>query len=467
MIKNGKKMSYIIKINKNIPIKILKTDKTNYLDINLIRKKSFNIIYLIDIPISMKKFKKFIFSLSKINSELKQQFPAMKIGYILCTDFKINEDDKSGKYILIYEPSDIDINISEFHKYPYEFDYYEDWSYPIFQISKIVKEKEPYIVIHICDSYIQEKIFFENDYIEKEKKNYINVLKMCKKKNVKFIGLIIDDYTRKSFYEYKKIYNKLDGYYDIIDILSKNCVSEYSMDQINYILIEKITNILDNRYTTKINDIYYIDESILEIKLHPKIDIVYLLDSSNTISQQFKNACKISISNAKYFSNNFPNIDFKFGAIFYSEPISSPQTDKCDYMQLTKVINKIERFCYSWPIKIGVDSPEDWSSGYESALSDILWRDGRRIIVHISIAPSYEFKFSENEFDDYTEKRNEDKLEKCMQKCAEKNIEIVSIYIGDDTKICFLECKKIYDNNKGRSFKISKYNPKNLFDYIH
>jgi hypothetical protein len=290
---------------------------------------------------------------------------------------------------------------------------------------------------------------------------------MCKKKNVKFIGLIIDDYTRKSFYEYKKIYNKLDGYYDIIDILSKNCVSEYSMDQINYILIEKITNILDNRYTTKINDIYYIDESILEIKLHPKIDIVYLLDSSNTISQQFKNACKISISNAKYFSNNFPNIDFKFGAIFYSEPISSPQTDKCDYMQLTKVINKIERFCYSWPIKIGVDSPEDWSSGYESALSDILWRDGRRIIVHISIAPSYEFKFSENEFDDYTEKRIEDKLEKCMQKCAEKNIEIVGIYIGDDTKICFLECKKIYDNNKGRSFKISKYNPKNLFDYIH
>ena len=54
-----------------------------------------------------------------------------------------------------------------------------------------------------------------------------------------------------------------------------------------------------------------------------------------------------------------------------------------------------------------------------------------------------------------------------MQKCAEKNIEIVGIYIGDDTKICFLECKKIYDNNKGRSFKISKYNPKNLFDYIH
>ena len=246
--------------------------RPNYSKNNNFEGEKFYIIYLIDTSYSMKKYESFIYSISKINSKLKQKFKEMKIGYVLYKDFKINTDNNLSKYISIYEPSDIDIEIPKVVEFSGGFDYSEDWAYPIYKISKMIEkneifdEDEKYIVIHICDSNSHGKRFSEYDYRNIEEENLITALKMCKKKEVKFIGLLIDDYARQSFYECKKIYNKLNGYYDIIDKTTEKFGSDFSINEIIKILKDKIINILNDKYEIKITDIYDIDESSFKYK---------------------------------------------------------------------------------------------------------------------------------------------------------------------------------------------------------
>ena len=54
-----------------------------------------------------------------------------------------------------------------------------------------------------------------------------------------------------------------------------------------------------------------------------------------------------------------------------------------------------------------------------------------------------------------------------MKKCAENKIAIVGFYKYDVAKDCFLECKKIYDNNNGENFTIHQYDPKRILNFIN
>ena len=56
---------------------------------------------------------------------------------------------------------------------------------------------------------------------------------------------------------------------------------------------------------------------------------------------------------------------------------------------MTKDINKIKVFCDNWSNQSGGDGAEDWVGGYDIALNKILWRKGKRIIVHICDSPAH------------------------------------------------------------------------------
>ena len=57
-------------------------------------------------------------------------------------------------------------------------------------------------------------------------------------------------------------------------------------------------------------------------------------------------------------------------------------------------------------------------------------------------------------------------MKKNIKKCSKKCIEIIGVYNGESAKNCFLECKKIYDENKGKTFIIQKYETNNLLNLV-
>ena len=116
-------------------------------------------------------------------------------------------------------------------------------------------------------------------------------------------------------------------------------------------------------------------------------------------------------------------------------------------------------FCDNWVNQSGGDGAEDWVGGYDIALNKILWRNGKKIIVHICDAPAHGKKYSKNSDDNHKEKKFEKQLDDLMIKCAKNNFEIVGLYKKDNAKFCFEECQKIYNKNKGKYFSIQSYDP--------
>ena len=45
----------------------------------------------------------------------------------------------------------------------------------------------------------------------------------------------------------------------------------------------------------------------------------------------------------------------------------------------------------------GWDTPEDWVWGYKTAIEDIAWREGTRLIIHIKDAGAHGTEFSEHD----------------------------------------------------------------------
>ena len=113
------------------------------------------------------------------------------------------------------------------------------------------------IVIHITDSSAHGSSFSDYDNNDEDEKLLINALKECREKNIYFIGLMMDIFSRKSFFKCKEIYedglnkkNYNSGYYDIID---------FTMNKNNFVEVveEKVNDILLNRH----NKIYLCNDN--------------------------------------------------------------------------------------------------------------------------------------------------------------------------------------------------------------
>ena len=141
----------------------------------------------------------------------------------------------------------------------------------------------------------------------------------------------------------------------------------------------------------------------INYKISNCIDVIYLIDSTCSMSAELKIASSFAIENANNLSKNYPDNDFQFGVIYYNDPIDA-STDFNDFLQLTKDMEAIKQFCNNWTSQDGVDTAEDWVGGYSIALNKIKWRDGKRIIVHICDAPAHGAKYSKDESDNHKEK---------------------------------------------------------------
>ena len=242
----------------------------------------------------------------------------------------------------------------------------------------------------------------------------------------------------------------------------KEIVEKYLPEVIYKKIIEFLNKNYNNNVEHKAND----NKNKKSKKKKKIIDIVYLIDSTYSMGIEAKTASKLVINNSTQLLKNYKNNDYQFGIIFYNDPIDC-KTDFNGYFQLTHDINKLKKFCDKWDIQNGEDEAEDWVGGYEIALSEIKWRNGDKIIVHITDSPAHGKKYSKNSGDNHIEESFELQLDNIMERCAKENIRIIGIYKTKCSKECFIECKKIYDISNGKDFIIEYYLSQKSMKKLH
>ena len=243
---------------------------------------SLNIIYLIDSTFSMNKYKDLIFTIDEINIELKDIYKDIEIGYVFYKDFKSNKNNqlKTGQsHITVINLSSELINIKDNSKLKFDGgdDYAEDWANSLYEISKLDLKGTENIIIHICDSGAHGNKF--SDYCKKnEQENLlVEALKLCSQAKIKIIGIILNNFAKKSFFECQKIYKQFKGYYNCIDITElikknkndkkwfKDIIKNNIYNALNNTIIENSSLIKDS--TIQFNNLIEKDFSFEDIEL--------------------------------------------------------------------------------------------------------------------------------------------------------------------------------------------------------
>ena len=199
--------------------------------------------------------------------------------------------------------------------------------------------------------------------------------------------------------------------------------------------IKKIKNIISDKTPNDNND----------------FDVLFIVDATGSMAIYIKAAKEETKNISDELRHSYPEMMFKYGYIFYRDPIDS-KGDIHETIDLTDNVN-------SFPEKIGKikadgggDIPEDWVGAYKIANEKISWRNGIKMIIHLTDAGAHGKLFTRN--DKYPEE--EEKLIKELVKCIEKNIEIIGYVIEEESRNTFDECCKIY-RNKGGSYEICDF----------
>ena len=231
---NNKKSEYYNEINNNETNNILEDQINNIIESKEIKEDIFiNIIYLVDLTYSMKKHRKIINNINEINLALKEKYPNIIFGYVFYRDFEYNKSQTlqlNLPHIKVFKSTSLNVTIPDdcnfvrdytFNlKFEGGFDYAEDWANPYYEISQFnIDYNYENIVIHFCDAGAHGKKFSDYDDNNDQEKLLVEALKHCSLKKIKIIGLIFNEFSRKSFLECQNIYNKeQEGYYNIVDL---------------------------------------------------------------------------------------------------------------------------------------------------------------------------------------------------------------------------------------------------------
>ena len=186
----------------------------------------------------------------------------------------------------------------------------------------------------------------------------------------------------------------------------------------------------------------------------PEFDILFIVDATGSMGSYIIAAKEETKNISNQLRQKYPDKMFQYGYIFYRDPIDSTG-DKHEVIDLTDNVN-------SFPEKIGKieatgggDMPEDWAGAYKLANENISWRNGIKMIIHLTDAGAHGKLFTP--YDKYPEE--EAKLILQLENCADRGIKIFGYVIEEEARNSFNECSKIY-RSKGGSFEIFDFMPK-------
>jgi len=193
-------------------------------------------------------------------------------------------------------------------------------------------------------------------------------------------------------------------------------------------------------------------EGFIKRILTKEYDIVYMIDATGSMQQWINAVTDRCINISEELKEKFQYLEFYFGAVFYRDPIDSHE-DKHEVFDLTDKIFELKENFGKIKVNGGGDDPEDWVGAYNKIINDFNWKDGTRLIIHITDAPAHTKEFC----GEINYENENGKLPKLLKLCAEKNIKIISFSIKPNAKISFNVCKKYYNEFKG-FYKIFNFN---------
>ena len=185
-------------------------------------------------------------------------------------------------------------------------------------------------------------------------------------------------------------------------------------------------------------------------------DLVFMIDATGSMGGSLNMAIKYCIDIWNALKIKMPGVAFKFGGIFYRDPIDS-SSDRNDYIDLTDNIEYFKSFVSTMNPDGGGDGPEDWVGGYNIALNNINWRKGVRCIIHIADAGAHGTKYSPG--DGHPDERA--KLVSLIPKCAKNDFQIIAFNIGNEAINSFNEFKKIYESYGGKQCVVKEFDQNN------
>ena len=162
---------------------------------------------------------------------------------------------------------------------------------------------------------------------------------------------------------------------------------------------------------------------------YPKIpfDVVYLVDATESMKMSINNVKKYCLDIAEILKKE-KLYNFKFGAVFYRDPVDTKDCDiqdKNDFIDLTDNMKAFKEEMRKIEAYGGLDGPEDWVGGYDLALHGMHWRNGKKLIIHITDSGAHGTEYSQG--DRHPEEGW--KLTKLIKECSSKEIIIAAFQI--------------------------------------
>ena len=178
----------------------------------------FDIVFLIDSTASMGPYIEAAKSESKnISKILRNTYPEMNFqyGYIFYRDPIDAKDDIHEMINLTDQVNDLPSEIGKIRAIG-GGDLPEDWVGAYKKVNNDINWRNGNkVIFHIADAGAHGKRFTPSDKYPDEEKKLIKEIEKCCSKNIKIFAFVIEEDSRNSFIECKKIYKSKGGTYEI------------------------------------------------------------------------------------------------------------------------------------------------------------------------------------------------------------------------------------------------------------
>ncbi len=185
-------------------------------------------------------------------------------------------------------------------------------------------------------------------------------------------------------------------------------------------------------------------------------DLLFMIDATGSMGGSLNMATKYCIDIWNNLKVKMPGVTFKFGGIFYRDPIDSTG-DRNDYINLTDNIESFKSFVSTMRPTGGGDTPEDWVGAYNIALNKISWRKGVKCIIHIADAGAHGTNYSPGD----RHPNEGPKLDSLIPQCVNKDFQIIAFNIGSSAINSFNVFKRNYESYGGKKYVIQKFDQNN------